>query len=315
MFRDEIDIKRKGVIQMEGSYLLRSMLYVPAYNEKLIEKSLLAPADAIIYDLEDSVPEIYKEDARCLLEKQILSGVFKNRFVFVRVNPKESRWLTEDLAHVLYEDIAGFVLPKINMAQDLQHYHQLITNLELENGIEEGHFKFIPLIETASAIMDILPIAMATKRTIAMCFGGEDFLNDIQGVHGNPPHAFDYPRAAIATAARAAGILPIDTPYLEIRNEEGFLREETRSYEMGFAGIQILSPRQIMVANRCFTPNEEEVKRSREIMDACRTAAEEGSGVAMYNGRMVGPPMRKRAEKVLAMMEQIHRKEGKRIEE
>ena len=78
---------------------------------------------------------------------------------------------------------------------------------------------------------------------------------------------------------------------------------------MGFAGVQILSPRQIPLANKCFTPDEEEVKRSEEIVAACKQSAEEGSGVAMYNGKMIGPPMRKRAEKVLAIMELIKKNE------
>lgn len=290
-------------------YLLRSMLYVPAYNEKLIEKSLTAPADAIIYDLEDSVPEVYKEEARDVLKKHILSGTFQNKLVFVRVNSLESQLLSEDLKHVLYKDIDGFVLPKITTAEDMKYLDDMLTKLESEHGIEEGHFKFIPLIETASAVMDILPIAKATRRTIALCFGGEDFLNDIQGTHGNPPHAFDYPRAAIVTAARAAGILPIDTPYLGIRDEDGFLQEKRLSYELGFAGVQILSPRQIAAANQCFTPDKEEVKRSQEIMEACQKAITEGTGVAMYNGKMVGPPMKKRAEKVLALIEQISKRE------
>ena len=295
---------------MRSEYLLRSMLYVPAYKENLIEKSLTTSADAIIYDLEDSVPQACKEKARMILENHILSGVFQKKLTFVRINCLESDWLLEDLKHVFYKDIDGFVLPKINTAEELKVFDEMLSKMELDNGIENGHFKFIPLIETASAVLDALSIAKASKRTIALAFGGEDFLNDIQGTHGNPPYAFDYPRATIVLAARAAGILPIDTPYLAIRDLEGFVKEKRLSYEMGFAGVQVVSPRQLEVAHQCFTPDEEDVKRSEGIMEAWNNAQEEGAAIAMYQDKMIGPPMRKRAEKILEVMERIREKES-----
>ena len=291
--------------------LLRNMMYVPAYREKFIEKSLTAPADAIIYDLEDSVPDVFKPEAREILRSYIEKGVFKNRTVFVRLNPLESNMLSEDLKYVLHEDITGFMPSKIYTAADMDYYDKLITQLEAENDIPIGHFKLTPLIETTSAVMDIYNIAKQTKRTVAVCFGGEDFLNDLEGLHKEPPRSLDYPRAAIAIAARAAGVQPIDTPYLAIHNEEGFIKEENISFEMGFAGIQILSPRQIPLANQCFTPDAEEVERSKAIVEACRQSAQAGSGVAMYKDKMIGPPMRKRAEKVLETMELIREHEAK----
>lgn len=285
--------------------LLRNMMYVPAYKEKFIDKSLTAPADAIIYDLEDSVPAPFKADARKILKKYIDEGAFKGKKVFVRLNPLESNMLSEDLKYVLHSDITGFMPSKIYTAADMDYYDKLISQLEAENGIEIGHFKLTPLIETTSAVMDIYNICRKTSRTIAVCFGGEDFLNDLEGLHKEPPRSFDYPRASIAIAARAAGVQPIDTPFLAIHDEEAFIKEESVSFEMGFAGVQILSPRQIPLANQCFTPDADEVKRSEEIVAACRKSSEEGSGVAMYNGKMIGPPMRKRAEKVLEIMELI----------
>ena len=285
--------------------LLRNMMYVPAYKEKFIDKSLTAQADAIIYDLEDSVPVPFKPDARKILKKYIDEGAFKGKTVFVRLNPLESNMLSEDLKYVLHEDIFGFMPSKVYTAADMDYYDKLISQLEAENGIEIGHFKFTPLIETTSAVMDIYNICRQTKRTIAVCFGGEDFLNDLEGLHKEPPRSLEYPRASIAIAARAAGVQPIDTPYLAIHDEEGFIKEESISFEMGFAGVPILSPRQIPLANQCFTPDAEEVKRSEKIVEACRKSSEEGSGVAMYNGKMIGPPMRKRAEKVLEIMELI----------
>lgn len=291
---------------MKQSYLLRSMLYVPGYNKKFIDSALKCNADALIIDLEDSVPDSFKPEARINTREYLENGLFKNKTVFIRLNPIESKMVFEDLKYVLHTDVTGYQLTKIYTADDMLYYDKLFSQYESEYGFEEGHFKFAPLIETTSAVMDVYNIAKASKRTIALCFGGEDFLNDLTGLHGEPPRAFDYPRAALALAARAAGILPIDTPYLSMDDIEGFIAEETVSFEMGFAGALLIHPKQIPLAHQCFTPTEEEVKRSVAIVQAVNEAQKGGSGVAMLNGKMIGPPMRKRAEKVISIMELIH---------
>lgn len=284
-------------------YLLRSMLYVPAYKKKFIDSALNCNADALLIDLEDAVPAEFKADARVILKEYIETGAFKDRTVFVRLNPIESNMLFEDLNYVLHPDVNGYILTKIYTDEDMVFYDKLITQHEHEKGIEEGHFKFLPLIETTSAVMNVYNIAKASKRTIAVCFGGEDFLNDLEGLHKEPPRAFDYPRASIALAARAAGVLPIDTPYLALDNMEGFVHEEKISFEMGFAGMQLIHPKQIPFANECFMPEQDEIEKSMAIVEAIKESSKAGSGVAMLNGKMIGPPMRKRAEKVLEIVE------------
>jgi len=290
---------------LKKDILLRSMLYVPAYNKKFIDSALKCNADALIIDLEDSVPDEFKQVARINTKEYLDNGLFANKKIFIRLNPLESKMVFEDLKYVLHADVTGYQLSKIYTADEMLYYDELFTQYESEYGFEEGYFKFAPLIETTSAIMDIYNIAKATKRTVALCFGGEDFLNDLTGLHGEPPRAFDYPRAALALAARAADVLPIDTPYLTLNDSEGFIAEETVSFEMGFAGTLMIHPKQIPLAHQCFTPKEEEVQRSMAIVEATKEAQKRGSGVAMLNGKMVGPPMRKRAEKVLSIMELI----------
>lgn len=291
--------------------LLRSMLFVPTYKEKFINHGLEADADAIILDLEDSIPDQFKQDARENIKRYLEMGKFKNKLVFVRLNSIESNLVFKDLEYVLHEDIDGFVLTKIYTAEDMTYYDKLITQLEDANGIEHFHFAFAPLIETTSAVMDVYNIAKATKRNVAITFGGEDYLNDLEGLHGEPPLTFNYPRAVIALAARAAKILPIDTPYLAIKDEEGFIKEETISFEMGFAGCLLVHPIQIELAHKCFTPKPEEVKRSEEIVKAIEISKKEGSGVAMLGKKMIGPPMEKRARKVLDIMKKIERRNYK----
>jgi citrate lyase subunit beta/citryl-CoA lyase len=291
-----------------GKLLLRSMLFVPTYKESFIQHGIESNADAIILDLEDSIPEQFKPIARQNIKKFIEAGALKNIITFVRINPMESKLLFEDLKYILHADIDGFMLTKIYTADDMIFYDNLITQLEAENGLRDHHFVFAPLIETTSAVMDIYNIARSTPRNIAIMFGGEDYLNDLEGLHGEPPISFNYPRSVIALASRAAGIFPIDTPYLALNDFEGFEREELISFEMGFAGCLLIHPKQISLANRCFTPNENEVRRSIDIVNAVEKSKAEGSGVAMLGKKMIGPPMEKRARKVLRLMELIKEK-------
>ncbi|SCY86711.1 HpcH/HpaI aldolase/citrate lyase family protein [Alkaliphilus peptidifermentans] len=294
--------------------LLRSMLFVPTYKESFIKHGIQSKADAIILDLEDSIPEQYKTNARNNIKKFLDEGAFKKIKTFVRINPIESKLVFEDFKYILHEDIDGFMLTKIYTADDMIYFDKLITQLEDENKIAKNHFAFVPLIETTSAVMDIYNIAKASNRTIALAFGGEDYLNDLEGLHGEPPLSFEYPRAVIALASRAAGLLPIDTPYLALNNFEGFMNEENISFEMGFAGCLLIHPKQINLANQCFTPKDEEIKRSQDIVNAIDKSKLEGSGVAMLGDKMIGPPMEKRARKVLRLMEIIREEKEKHDE-
>ncbi|MBO5388799.1 MAG: CoA ester lyase [Lachnospiraceae bacterium] len=288
--------------------LLRSLLFVPAYNKKFLDSSMKQNADALIFDLEDSVPYEYKAQARVVLKDFLNTEDFTNKQIFIRLNPVESDLLLEDLKYVVHKNVTGFVLSKIYTAEDIEYYENLISELEKQNKMDENKFVFLPLIETTSAVLDVYNIARASTRIVGLAFGGEDFLNDLQGLHGEPPIAFDYPRAKIALAARAAGVLPIDTPYLDLHDDDGYISEEKVSFEMGFAGCLLIHPSQIELANKIFVPTEEEIQRSREIFEAIKEAEKNGSGVAMLNGKMIGPPMRKRAQKVLELVRLIEEK-------
>lgn len=283
--------------------LLRSMLYMPSYKEKFFRKIHEIEADAVIFDLEDSVPPEFKNQGRENLREFLNTYEPDGKKLFVRLNSIESRLLFEDLKYALSEKIYGFMLTKIYSYEDMIYYDKLITQYENDNGLVNHKFAFIPLIETASSVLDAHRIAGSTDRVKALAFGSEDYLNDMGGFHGDPPKGLDYPRAQISAAARSAGALPIDTPYLKIHDDEGFRREARLSFELGFAGIQCLTPGQVTLANECFLPTEQEVNDSLNIVHAIEESSLKGSGVAMYNGNMIGPPMERRARKVLALLE------------
>ena len=289
------------------SYLFRSMLYVPSYNEKFIVKAAESDADAIIFDLEDSCPLEKEEEGRAFIRRYLNSGLFAGRQLLIRINELGTDSLKKDLELLQFPGLLGLMPPKVSSVEEMREFDRLVSEKEAEYGLEAGSVKFTPLIETAGAVVNLDAIAQASPRIIALTFGGEDYLDSVWGVHANPPTAFDVPRALIVQVARKNGILPIDTPYLDLKNEEGFRREEKISADMGFAGDLLVNPRQIPWANEVFSPSPEEIDHARRVVAAVAETAKTGGSIAVLDGKMIGPPMRKRAEKVVALAELIEK--------
>lgn len=293
------------------SYLLRSMLFVPAYNEKFLDKAAGSEADAIIFDLEDAVPPAKRKTARDILGKYLSDGTFAGKQLFIRVNELGSNDLIRDLKLINGNQILGVVTPKIKGVTEIQEFSNLLKKCEERDGLKEGTIKLLPLIETAGAVANVQSIAASSKRIIALLFGGEDYLDSISGTHEYSVKAFEVPRAMIVMAARMNNLLPIDTPYMDLKNEEGFTAEERVAYSMGFAGALLVNPIQIPWANKCFRPSEEEVLHARAVLETSEKAQEEGRSIATLDGKVVGPPMLKRANKVMACDQLVKSKEGK----
>ncbi len=289
-------------------HLLRSMLFVPAYNEKFLNKAITCEADAIIFDMEDAVPKAKRPEARETLARFLESGVFRGKQLFIRVNELGTDDLPEDLKLITDDQINGIVVPKINNSGNIKAFEALLDFVENREKLERGSLKLLPLIETAEAVLHVNDIAGSSDRNIALLFGGEDYLDSVYGTNDCPRRAFEMPRTMIIMAARTHGLLPIDTPYLDVKNEEGFMEEESLALSMGFAGCLIVNPIQISWCNRVFSPSEEEIEKAKAMIDAVNKIQAEGGSIAMLNGKMIGPPMLKRAGKVLEVVELIEEK-------
>jgi citrate lyase subunit beta/citryl-CoA lyase len=288
--------------------LLRSMLFVTAHNERFIEKAITTDADALIMDMEDSVPDDCKGMAQEQLAKSLKDGIFAGRTVFIRTNSLDSPHFLRDIEAGAHSDIYGYMPPKIQSRDDIIFLDKLLTQKENEHGLPQGHFKLAPLIETTASVLDLHNIIKDNKRIVAIVFGGEDFLNDLEGIHGDPPIAFNTPRAIIAMAARSIGVAPIDTPFLDMKDVDGFNREKKEAYELGFSGSLLINPRQIELANTAFSPSPDLIERSRKIVDAIRISKEQGAGCVMLGDHMIGPPMQKKAEQIIELVEAIEAK-------
>lgn len=290
--------------KQEAQGSLRSAMFVPGYMRKFLDKAVTFRADALLLDLEDSVPVPYKEDARKYIREYLDQNKFPQQ-TFIRVNDIESGLLTKDLEATVHENTAGFMFTKVRDENDIIYFDKLLSQYENDKGFAQGKFKILPLIEMGSAILRAHQIATASKRMIGLALGGEDYLTDLDGLHKEHGTSLIVPRSLIVIAARSAHIDVLDTPFLDIRNPAGFRKEVELARELGFSGQLLLHPTQIEVANEVFSPSQEEISEAHRIIAAIKESSDKGQGTTLLDGKLVGPPMLKRAANVLAKAERI----------
>jgi citrate lyase subunit beta/citryl-CoA lyase len=292
--------------------ILRSLLFVPGNSEQLIKKAATTQADALILDLEDSVVNSAKQEARDVSCKMIKSGILAKHHVFVRMNDLESGHLEADFSQLCLEGVTGYVIPKSYTSRDIVSYDNLLTKFETKSKFPRNHFKLIPLIETASAVLHAEDICRASERIIAIAFGSEDFCADLQGIHDEQHNSLLQPRAMIALAARAAGVIPIDTLHVRVHDLKDLEYNLKLARNLGFEGSLLLHPKEIELAHEYFTPSEKEVAQAKKIIELSKQAEEKKISIAVIDGTFIGPPMLRQAKQILIRHEVICRWEESR---
>ena len=282
------------------TYLMRSLMFVPAHNQKLLDSSLRRDADVLLLDIEDSVPVVDKQKDRENIKLFVQRPEAQGKIIFPRVNDRESGELLKDLYQLTIPGITGFMYPKSTKEEDVYFVGKLLETIEYEKNIPVGTFKLIPLIETAGAIVEIKEICNACTRVVAVAFGCEDYVADLCGKHDPDGQSIFYARNAIVNAARSAGVLPIDTVHIRVHDLEDLERNLILSKNLGFEGMLVLNPKELPLVNQYFSPSEEEVAWAEEMIQLTAEAKAEGKGVAVKNNKFIGPPMLKMAEKILA---------------
>ena len=295
---------------MKTDFLMRSLMFVPAHNERLMNSAVKSNADVLLLDIEDSVlPKENKQVARDMIFKYVTNGIFKNRIIFPRVNDRESGELLKDVHQLTIDGIAGFMYPKSQKGEDVYFFGKLLETIEHEKNIPIGTFKIIPLIETAGAVMNIQEICMACpNRVIAVAFGCEDFVTDLGGQHDKEGKSLFTARNMIAMGARATGVVPIDTVHINVHDLEDLERNLIISKKLGYEGMMILNPKELALCHKYYSPSEEQVEWAEEILELAVEAQKEGQGVAIKGNKFIGPPMVKMAKDILAKNELIRMK-------
>ena len=275
--------------------LRRSQLSVPGSSEKMIAKAAASDADHVFLDLEDAVAPSAKPGARKTIVEGLNSLDWGKKTRCVRINDVTTSWCYEDVIEVVEgagKNLDTIMLTKAMRAADVQFVELLLNQLEGKLKLER-RIGIEVLIEEAAGLQNVEAIAASSPRLEALIFGMGDYSASQQmnlrnwGSDGYPGDIFHYPRFRIAMAARAAGLDPVDGPYANFRNEEGYRREARWAHMLGFVGKWAIHPAQIAPALEIFSPGADEVTRARELATAYDKALAEGVGSVSVNGVMV----------------------------
>lgn len=281
--------------------VVRSFLFVPAANEKLLLSSLNKTSDAVILDLEDGTHPSQRAIARERLADSIARLKSARKLAAVRVN---GDWLTTvvDLHAAVVPGLDILVLPKVEHGRDVQIIAQMVSELEAANSMAPGHVRFLLQIESAAALPRLHDIATASPRIMGMMLGSEDYSLDCGGLP--MPDALFYPSMAVLTAARAARIQPIGfiASIAELGSPDAFKEILGRARTLGFRGAVVVHPKFIDVVNETYTPSADDVARAKRVVDAFEEAFARGEGAIKLDDAMIDKPVYRRAQELLAQL-------------
>jgi len=309
------------IVEQATARLNRSELAVPGSNYRFIEKAAEAEADVVFLDLEDAVAPDDKAQARKNIIKALNELDFGKKTVSVRINGLDTHYMYRDLVDIIEqggERLDLIMIPKVGTAADVYAVDMLVTQIEEAVG-RKKRLGFEMIIETALGMANIDAIATASKRNESLHFGVADYAastrarttniggpNPLYGVLTDPDEAgkreyhwgdmWHYAIARMVVAARAAGLRPVDGPFGDIQDPEGYKAQARRAAILGCEGKWAIHPSQIALANEIFAPSEEEIIKAKRILEAMEQAQKEGKGAVTLDGRLIDIASIKQAE-------------------
>ena len=304
--------------------LNRCQLFGPGSRPEIFEKMAKSAADVVNLDLEDSVAPADKEKARLNVIQAINDIDWKNKTVSVRINSLDTSFWYRDVIDLLEncsDRLDSLTIPKAGCAADVYAVDALVSSVEKATA-RSKRVGFEILIESAAGIANVNDIASASSRIVSMVLGAADFAASMGMVttgiggtqegyymhHGgqkywsNPWH---WAQASLVAACRSNGILPVDGPYGDFNDSEGFFAEAKRASTLGMVGKWAIHPNQVALANEVFTPSHDAIEEAREIIKAMNKAGENGEGVTVFKGRMVDIASIKQAEVLVKLASMI----------
>jgi citrate lyase subunit beta/citryl-CoA lyase len=282
--------------------LARSFLYVPANREKFLEKAIGLPADAFIFDLEDSVPLAEKVNARAGV-REYAPKIADDR-VWVRLNGLDSGLAADDLDAIAgIAGLAGIFLPKVETPDEVRRWDALIDAHEKGHGRAPGAIKLVLSIESALGVLNAHAMATAAARVVSLAFGGAqdgDLNTDLGCAWSIDGPEMLHARSHTLLAARAARFdTPIDGVFADVRDTQGFERDTALSRRLGYRGRKLIHPAQIEPCNRLYRPSAAELDYYARVLAAFDEAVARGSASTTVDGRMIDAAMANAARRVL----------------
>jgi malyl-CoA/(S)-citramalyl-CoA lyase len=317
------------LIEQATPRLHRSELAVPGSNTALFEKSANGDADIIFLDCEDAVAPDDKEQAR----KNIIQGLnevdWGTKTMMVRINGLDTHYMYRDVVDIVENcpRLDMILIPKVGTAADVYAVDMLVTQIEAAKR-REKRIGFEVLIETALGMANVESIAQSSRRLEAMSFGVADYAAStrarttvIGGVHpdygvladkdqaGNRDYfwmdQWHYAQSRMMVACRAYGLRPIDGPFGDFGDPDGYKAAARRAAVLGYEGKWAIHPSQVALANEIFSPSQGEVTKARRILEAMDQAAKEGRGAVSLDGRLIDIASIRMAEALIAKADAI----------
>ncbi len=284
---------------------MRSKLFVPGARPELFAKALAGPADALSFDLEDSVAPPRKAQARADLRDFLRSGALAGnpRTIIVRVNALDTPHFADDVRAAVQPGVHMLNLPKPRHAGDIRAAAQAVAEAERANGVT-GTVGLLVNIETPQALRVAAELAGADPRVLGLQLGLGDLFEPL-GIARRDESAVRQAMFAVRMAAGEAGVFAYDAAFADIADEAGFSAEAQQARRLGFIGKSCIHPRQVALANAAFRPSAQEIAHALKVVEAAAGAAEQGVGAWVVDGKMIDAPFVQRAQAIVALARRL----------
>jgi citrate lyase subunit beta/citryl-CoA lyase len=294
--------------------VMRSVMYVPSNNEKMVTKAVSIEADILTLDLEDSVPPAEKAKGREMIKKYLDSSRAeqKSKYLYVRVNNWETEMTNDDLEAIVYPGLDGVCLAKCGCGENVKRLAWKLEELEQRRGMEVGSVAIQLLIETAKGVINAYEAGSASPRVNSLIFGAVDFTKDMRVTLTSEGQEQLYARFHTAVAARAAGCVAIDCPFVAYQDTEGYKKSTEEGRQMGYEGRMLIHPSQIEPAHEIYTPSAANIEWAEGVKKVFEEEGiAKGSAAVTYLGKMVDTPVYENAMQILRTMDEIRAADAK----
>ena len=295
--------------------LLRSWMFVPGDRQKMIDKAVALPVDAILLDIEDGVAPAAKETAR----KQIAESLdriavqkkenpsYRTPARYVRINAVGHERMNADVEYVIRPALEGLAVPKVETPDQVNVVEKILDEREPKMGMVRGSVRLLLALESPRGLFNAYAIATSSPRVIGLMFGAEDFSRELSLPLRREGEAVDliYARSAMVTAAAAAHVQAVDGVWPNFQDMEGLEKFALQSRRLGFSGMSLIHPAQIDEVNAAFTPTSEEVDYCRRVVQAFDDARSRGEGAIAFGGQLLDMPIVDRARQTIALAESL----------
>ena len=275
----------------------RSLLFIPGNNPAMLSNADVFGSDGVIFDLEDAVNVVEKDNARNLIHYYLEDHPNLDLEVVVRINGLDTEFYQADLDMIVSDNIDAIMLPKARITY-LEELDKLLTKYEKERCLKKK-IKILPIIELAISVLEVDKIA-SMNRVDGILLGAEDLSSDMEVARTKEGKEIEYARCRVATACKAYQIDAIDTPFTDVNDKEGLTKDCLNAQTLGMNAKAAIHPNQIDTINEVFLPSEKLINWALRVKQASDEASAKGVGVFSLDGKMVDKPVMDRANKILA---------------